>query len=275
MKLGISTLAFINGIQGNNYSIGELMMRTNEAGLNFAENNDINLVELVLEPPLNSQTKLYSDFVDLVNSYSLEKQVHGPFIDMNICSHNSTISAASVRSYLDTAGFCEKIYAKIMTIHPGLANFLIESIREINKIKLKDSIIKILDATASMDLTICLENMPKRARIMLDELNIEEILNLIGRDDLYLTYDTSHLYTNDGDVTKFWEKFHHRIKNIHIVDNYSKETDTHPPLGSGKIDFLNIFETLKQYSYDGPVIIELSSVEGLGESTNFRFGFRV
>ena len=68
-----------------------------------------------------------------------------------------------------------------MTIHPGLANFLIPSIREINKKQLQRSIETLLDSLPSNELMICLENMPQKTYIMLDELNIEEIISLMVR----------------------------------------------------------------------------------------------
>ena len=60
-----------------------------------------------------------------------------------------------------------------------------------------------------------------------------------------------------------------KIKNIHLVDNISKLTDTHPPLGTGKVDFKEIFDVIKKYNYNGPLIIELSDAKSLNQSINF------
>ena len=70
-------------------------------------------------------------------------------------------------------------------------------------------------------------------------------------------------------MKKLWAKFHDIIKNIHIVENFSKNSDTHPPLGTGKIDFKEIFDVIKKYNYKGPIIIELSSANSLNQSINF------
>ena len=69
-------------------------------------------------------------------------------------------------------------------------------------------------------------------------------------------------------MEQLWSKFHNSIKNVHIVDNFSKITDTHPPLGTGKIDFKEIFDVIKKYNYKGPLIIELSDAS-LNQSINF------
>lgn len=271
MELGISSLGYIIDIAriSKFKNLIELQLNATEQCLNFAEKNGIEVVELVIDPPQTFNNEYKQKFINLVNSYSIKKQVHGPYIDLNLCSHNTRISKASIESYIVAIKICYQIDAKIMTIHPGLANFVLSSIRELNKEQLKKAIHKLLDFTNNQKLLICLENMPQNAYIMTDNLNIDEVYSTIGREDLFLTFDTSHFYTCDGNVKNLWVKFHHIIKNVHIVDNFSKISDTHHPIGSGKIDFKEIFEVLKSYSYKGPIIIELSSTNSLNQSINF------
>lgn len=271
MELGISTLGHIieMGLNSKFKNLFELLLKASEECLNFAENSGINIIELVIDPPDVFNHENRQKFIDLVDSYSLEKQVHGPFIDMNLCSHNNDISKASIDSYIETINLCNEISVKMMTIHPGIANFLIPTIREFNKAQLKIAILRLLDNVINEKFMICLENMPQNTHIMTDNKNIEEIFSIIDRKDLFLTYDTSHFYTCDGDVQHLWLKFHNSIKNVHLVDNFSKLTDTHPPLGTGKIDFKEIFDVITMYNYDGPLIIELSDAKSLNQSINF------
>jgi len=268
MELGISALGHIieMGLNGKFKNLFELLYKASEECLNFAEQFGIKIIELVIDPPEVFNPENRQKFIALVNSYSLEKQVHGPFIDMNLCSHNNDISMASTESYIKSIKLCNEIGGKMITIHPGIANFLLPSIREFNKIQLKNSIFRLLDYALNENIKICLENMPRNTYIMTNNINIEEVFSFISRKDLFLTYDTSHFYTCDGDVKQLWLKFHGSIKNIHIVDNFSKITDTHPPLGTGKIDFKEIFEVIKNYNYKGPLIIELSNVKSLNKS---------
>jgi len=270
MELGISTLGHIIeiGLNDKFKNLFELLLKASEECLNFAEHFGINIIEFVIDPPDVFNHENRQKFIDLVNSYSLEKQVHGPFIDINLCSHNNRISKASIESYIESVKLCNDIGAKMMTIHPGIANFLLPSIREFNKAQLKRAIFRLLDYAINEKLMICLENMPQNTNIMTDNKNIEEVFNIISREDLFLTYDTSHFYTCDGDVEQLWLRFHNSIKNVHLVDNFSKITDTHPPLGTGKIDFKEIFDVIKKYNYRGPLIIELSNAKSL-KSINF------
>ncbi|MFX1356009.1 MAG: sugar phosphate isomerase/epimerase family protein [Promethearchaeota archaeon] len=271
MQLGISSLGFIieKGLSNKFSNIFDLLFSSTEACLLYAEQNSIKLVELVIDPSDILGDKKKHRFIELINSFSLDKQVHGPFVDVNLCSHNTIISEASIKSYIKTAHFCEEIKVKMMTIHPGLANYLIDAIRNYNKLQLKKAVNKLLDITSSMDIILCLENMPKNTYIMLDEKNIEEIFNIINHEKLFLTYDTSHFYTNRGNVKLLWEKFHNKIKNVHLVENFTRISDTHPPLGTGKIKFNEIFEIIRGFNYRGPMIIELSSAKALEKSINF------
>ncbi|MFX1454816.1 MAG: sugar phosphate isomerase/epimerase family protein [Promethearchaeota archaeon] len=250
-------------------SLVELVYRATEDCLNFAEQNEIDIVELVLEPPEVLYSERKNDFIDLIRSYSLSKQVHGPFIDVNLCSHNPIISDASVASCTDAAQFCPKIDVKVLTIHPGLANFLINSIRDKNKFQLARAFNKLQDRLNPIQISVCLENMPQNCFIMSNENDIEKTFSIINNKDLFFTYDTSHFYTCDGDVKSLWEKFHKIIKNVHVVDNSSKTSDEHPPLGSGKVNFREIFEIIKSYDYKGALIIELSTAKDLTKSIEF------
>ena len=270
MQLGISSLGHLieNGFSGKYSNLTDLLLQSSENCLDYAEKNDIKVVELVLDPPEVYNEKSKQKFIDLVNSYSIKKQIHGPFIDLNLCSHNLDICKASIDSYYKVAMICNEINSKMMTIHPGYANFLINSIRKYNTEQLAKSVNSLLRLTNKLNIIVCLENMPKNCNIMLEQSDIEDIINKIN-NNIYLTYDTSHFFTCSGNVEILWEKFHTIIKNVHIVDNYSKSSDTHPCLGTGKINFKEIFETINIHNYKGSLIIELSSPNDLEPSIEF------
>jgi len=271
MELGISALGHIFdlALTSNFKDLKDLQLKASEECLNFAEQHGIDIVELVIDLPEVFDNENLQKFVELVNSYTLKKQVHGPYVDLNLCSHNNRISYASQESYNETIKLCYQINAKIITIHPGYANFMLPPIREFNLKQLKQAIHGLLDFINNQNLSICLENMPQNAYIMTNNENIEKIFSTIGRDDLFITYDTSHFYTCNGDVKYLWTKFHSSIKNVHLVDNFSKFTDTHPPLGTGKIKFKEIFDVIRNYNYKGPMIIELASAKSLNQSINY------
>jgi len=271
MRLGISALAYIIeiGSTGNYKNLFDLQLKASQACLNFAEKNRIRLVELVLDPPAMFTKENHKQFIDLISSYNLEKQIHAPFIDVNLCSYNDYISNASVKLYIETIKICNTADIKIITIHPGLANILINKTRKFNILKLKQAIQSLLDYSENTNISLCLENMPQYNNIMTENSNIEDVFKIIDRQNLFLCYDTSHFYTCDGDVKKLWSEFHEIIRNVHIVDNFNKTTDTHPPLGTGKINFKEIFGIIKSYNYKGALILELSKAKDLPQSIDF------
>ena len=269
MNLGISSLGHLvdKALRGKFKSMFELLITSTEACFKFAEKYNIKDVEIILDPPDIYTKEKKKKFIDLCNSYSsINKQIHAPFTDLSMCSFNINISRASVKSCIDAAEICDEIGAKVLVVHPGIGHFLISTIREENKKQLIRAVNELLDATANLDVMICIENMPQDAHMLGNEIDIEEFISNLNRDDIFLTFDTSHAWTCDMNLELYWEKFHKFVKNIHLADNVNKDTDLHPALGSGKIDFQQILNLVKQYKYNGSLIIEIITGRALRKS---------
>ncbi|MBY9006623.1 MAG: sugar phosphate isomerase/epimerase [Candidatus Lokiarchaeota archaeon] len=271
MKLGISSLGYlINYGKNNSYnSLAELILNSTRNCLNDAERYNLDVCEIVFEPPIMISEEFRNSFIELCNSYSIEKQIHGPFVDISLCSLNTDICKASVNSYIESAKLAQEIGVKIITIHPGFGNFLIEPIRIYNQEILKKNILSLLDSTKEINISFCLENMPKMLYIFLNTDEIKEFFLAVNNDNLYMTYDTSHFWTCDGNLSNLWRYLHKRIKNIHLVENFDRENDPHPQLGCGEINFDEIFNFLKKYHYNDSLIIELSNSDDILKSIDF------
>lgn len=176
---------------------------------------------------------------------------------------------ASVEAYIKAAQLSTEISASTFIIHPGVANFLINSLHGYNQKQLIKAVNRLLDKINDLNLTVCIENMTNNCHILGTDEQMIHFFEAVKRDDLYITYDTSHAWTCDMNIMNLWENLHSRIKNIHIVDNFKKTSDTHPRLGSGKINFKKIFEIIKKYNYQGSLIIELSAASDTLESIEF------
>lgn len=269
MNLGISSMGHLadKALRGKYKTMNELLITSTEACLKFAEKYKIKDVEIILDPPDIYTSENKKRFIDLCNSYSsITKQIHAPFTDVSICSFNTNISRATVKSYIDAAEICEEIGANILTVHPGNGHFLITTIREYNKKQLIRAVNELLDATANLDVAICIENMDQGAHMLGNEIDIEEFLSNLNRDDIFLTFDTSHAWECDMNVELYWEKFHRYVRNIHLADIANKETDVHPPLGTGKVDFQEILNLAKKYKYNGSLFIEIITGRALRKS---------
>ncbi|MHA1488130.1 MAG: sugar phosphate isomerase/epimerase family protein [Promethearchaeota archaeon] len=271
MKLGISSLGHLVSIalKAKYKNFNELLMQSAEECLKYSEKKGLKVCEIIIDPPMIIKTENRKRFIDLCNSYSIEKQIHSNFVDVSLCSFNPWISKGTLDSYIENAKICEEIGAKIMTIHPGVSNLPVPSLKEGNTKILIKRVNELLDAVADFDVTICIENMPKETGMLLTQKEMEAFFSAVNRNDLFFTYDTSHLWTNDGDVESLWAKFHKIIKNVHFAENMNKETDTHPQIGVGKVNFQEIINIIKKYEYNGAMIIELLSSTSLRNSIKY------
>ncbi len=272
MELGISSLGnLVELALTKKYTrMIDLLLDATEACLKFAEEEkDVKVCEIVLDPPEIHENEYRQKFVDLCNSFSIKKSIHGPFIDITLCSHNAFLSKASVEAYIESAKICDEINAHLLTIHPGLPNYLSRFVKGFNVKRLIEATNALLDATSKLKTTVCIENMPSSTNFFLKVKEIDDFFTVMNRNDLFITYDTSHAWTCNMNLELFWEKFHDKIKNIHLVDNADKKSDNHPVLGSGKVNFQEIFDLARKYNYDGSMIIELSFAKGLAQSIDF------
>lgn len=274
MELGISSLGNIIdlAISEKFKSLFDLLFEATEDCLKYAEKYDIKICELILEPPDIFSSDNKKKFIELCNSFSVKKQIHGPFVGACLCSNNPYIAKASVESLIETAKICNQIDTEVLTIHSG-SELLgqIKSIGLFNRKRLIESVNNLLDATADLNVKVCIENLPNAygENILLYLEDIEQFLYDLNRKDIFLTWDTSHSWTCDINLEVLWKKFHNIIKNIHIADNFNKKRDTHPAIGSGKINFHEIFDIIKSYDYNGALIIEILSAKDLSKSLEF------
>ncbi|MHA1886021.1 MAG: sugar phosphate isomerase/epimerase family protein [Promethearchaeota archaeon] len=272
MELGFSSLGHVfNSIRSNKFhTLFEILLEGTKAGLEFGEENKIGVCEVVLEPPEIFSRENQNRFIDMCISYSIKKQVHGPLIDVQMCSYNDLISNATMESYLESAKICDKINSDILVIHPG-SGFGGRFFRTVGTKKLINSVKNLLKNVAQLcpNVKICIENMPRRAHFFNYVEEINQFFDELNREDIFMTWDTSHSWTCDTNLEDFWENFHKVIKNIHLADNDNKEGDSHPELGSAKVDFQEIFDVIKKYNYNDNLIVELSSTQGILNSFEF------
>lgn len=274
MDLGISSLGYVIDLalneEKNHPRLIDLLMDATEQSFLYAERNDINVLEVLIEPPDIFGDENRQLFINLCKEFpKIKKQVHAPFIDMCMCSHNKYVSEAALDVYFESAKISEEINASTMTIHPGVSNYLMQKIQRFNKQILTDAVLKLLDVTKNFNVKLCMENMPKGVNMLQSLDDLSSFFEDIDRQELYFTWDTSHSWTNDLAAADVWQNMGPITKNIHLVDNQDKETDKHPTLGTGKVDFEDIIELLKQNSYQNALIIELSSAEGLDQSIEY------
>ncbi len=81
------------------------------------------------------------------------------------------------------------------------------------------------------------------------------ILNSIPQ--IFFHLDLGHLILFGKEPIEFIEKFHQKLKHIHLHDNFGN-SDLHLPMGTGIIDWEKTLKILKTY-YDGTITLEIFS----------------
>lgn len=78
------------------------------------------------------------------------------------------------------------------------------------------------------------------------------------QDDLKSVHlDIGHANLFEKRPEQFIEKFHNKLKHVHLHDN-DGEKDLHLPLGTGSINWENLIKILKKY-YNGTITLEIFS----------------
>ncbi|MFX1569623.1 MAG: sugar phosphate isomerase/epimerase family protein [Promethearchaeota archaeon] len=273
MELGIGSIAFIyTAIKKKQFSNSiDLLLHSIEDTLIFTEKNGLRVCEIILDPPEILLSERKREIIDICRNFpSIKKQFHAPYSDLSLCTHNPWIVQATIDCYDQSAKFCKQINAQVLTIHPGDAKFLHHYYNGI-KNRLIDSV-NILSERIKMHnpaLITCLENMPKMAGLFLEYKEITNFFSEVKCNDIYFTWDIGHSWSCDDNIERLWGEINKKIKNIHLVDSLGENSDIHPALGEGNVNFKQVFELTENYDYDGSMIIELHKHEDLPKSIDY------
>jgi len=244
-----------------NADLGEINFSSITSAIVYAKQNDFDYVEAALDYPLLGDAELSARLRDFIRDEGLPVNVHAPFVDLNMSSHNANIRAVSIKAVLAGIEFAKEIKAGAVTFHPGFRNESFSHIGDFYFESLVKSLQEIMRAYHGSSPRLCLENMPTDCRIFGTIGEIKRILEQPKLSDLWLTYDTSHLFTMKQYPNDFWAEFHTRIGNLHLVDNRFFDQDPHLPLGQGRVDFKNLAQLITQYRYPYDILVELHSLD--------------
>jgi sugar phosphate isomerase/epimerase len=241
-------------------NLGEIEFSSITEAIRFAKQNDFDYVEAALDFPLLGDADLRERLSDFIRDEGLPVNVHAPFVDLTLSSHDLNVREASIKSVSLAIAFGKEIKAGAVTFHPGARHEPISHVGDYYFDVLISALQKIMGMHPSPSPRLCLENMPADHRLFGTIEEIKRVLAQPGLDALWLTYDSSHLFTTEQDPDAFWAELHARIGNIHLVDNRYYDNDPHLPLGQGKVDFKSIARLITRYQYPHDILIELHSL---------------
>jgi len=167
----------------------------------------------------------------------------------------------AVPKLLDWIDMYEAIGIKNMVLHCD--NLLETDLSKEEKTERNIEKLKIVaDYIKDKDITICLENLRKRAPEFpeLVDKSADDLLDIIeriGSDKFGICLDTGHLNLTDRNPREFILKAGDKLKALHIADN-EEETDQHlMPFTRGTVDFVEVVKALKEVGYEGLFNLEI------------------
>nr|MDO8115145.1 sugar phosphate isomerase/epimerase family protein [Candidatus Sigynarchaeota archaeon] len=229
--------------------------------LEFGETNKFEFVELILESPITDNANNLSETRDLIESFKIPVNFHAPFINNNIIDFSWPLRDGSIREYetvLDFACTLKKSPSSI-TVHPGhVQSFLMQIYGGVRGIYFEQALKRLALKSWPQQTSICFESLPMSSNFF---NKIDEIVGFTNQEyykKFNLTLDTSHLWICEdmAGFDTYFKRLGHLVKNMHLVDNKTKDNDPHVPVGKGVIDFKEIARCIKKYKYDGDLVIE-------------------
>lgn len=240
--------------------LGEIELSSITRAIIYAKENEFDYVEAALDYPLLGDANLRGQLRDFIRDEGVPVNIHAPFLDLSISSHDPNIREASIKSVSAGITFANDIHAGAVTFHPGARNEPITHVGDFYFDCLVNTLQEMMRMHAGSTPRMCLENMPLDCKLFGTVEEIKRVLAQPRLEHLWLTYDSSHLFTCSQDPEVFWAAFHDRVGNVHLVDNRFSHNDPHIPLGQGKIDFKQIARLIIQYQYPYDILIELHSL---------------
>lgn len=234
--------------------------------LDFISRNMVNC-EIFFEAPALDACK--KEDIALINStfekHALSKTVHGPFMDLNLGSVDSTIREATYKRYDETLEICKDLNVNTVVFHSTFFPVYYDGYLKKWLGYAKEGWSRILDKAMGYGITIFIENsIDKTPKAILG------LLRDVNNGSFKACLDFGHYYIfgekNGLEYLKEYPKG--SIGEIHVSDNNSR-LDQHLGLGKGSLPIPSFFKALEEFSINPIVTVETHSLEDIQVSREY------
>ncbi len=180
---------------------------------------------------------------------NLDISLHAASWDLNISSLNEGIRIQSIKEVEKSIELAEALHVDNITIHPGRLT-LNDCWKPWHMDCLQQSLDTLEQVAQRSGVTLSIELMELAKK---EFVTSPSLLNeLVDHRSKYMTttFDVAHIPLSQSPLELLKEL--HKVDKIHISD--STEEKFHVPLGEGKIDMMNVIQSLKMVEV--PVVIE-------------------
>ena len=226
--------------------------RTTEDFLSYEElikDNIYQAIEIFFPYNLDEEKrKIYFNNVKRIKELYPQTEVvmhlpHGP--SSNLCDFLGYKEI--VQRMKDGMDFTSHFETKKLTLHLG------QVLKEVDRSKYIEHIVEVLkdlcEYAKKYQMNVMIENMPASHELGYSPLEIKEIIEKTGYDNLKLILDTGHAHVSDYSNEEYIELLKDYLYHMHFSDNNGSR-DEHKRIGLGNIDFEKLFKKLKEVGYD-------------------------
>jgi len=129
-------------------------------------------------------------------------------------------------------------------------------IRESDYTKLATQLDRVTEFAAAAGLSACFH--PHLSTIVEGP---EQVAKIMGLTKINFCPDTAHLAAAGGNPAELIRQFPGRVKHVHLKD-FRAQPFAFLPLGEGELDFVEIFNALKEINYQNWLVVELDGYDG-------------
>lgn len=184
---------------------------------------------------------------------------HAPFADaIDISSLEAETRIAAVRELLIAADAAAALGATFLVLHPGPERAGKPPPQEwLHRMTAAAvSLNEVARHCRDLNLTLLLENM--LPHLMFGHTSdILFLLGAIRETNVGTCLDTGHAFLS-RDLRTVVHKLSGHLRMLHVNDNLG-ERDDHLPPGDGAIDWISLVRQLRQWKFQGPLVLELAA----------------
>lgn len=242
VRLAVSSMFF------HEYPIDEIFASVDEAGLSG--------IEFWVETPHFWLRNLPTgELIAAIHAHPALAPitVHAPALDLNPCSINPRVAAASQQYAVEAVVLAEEVGAGVVTVHPGRRTAK-RAPSAYDYERFEAYLARLHEAAKGRRVRVAIENMePKVNSLLCTPDAVREVLD--ANPWLFFTLDIAHAMIASAEETaRYIDLCADRLANVHL--SMAENRKMHLP-SRGNADAAGIVRTLLGAGYDGCLTLEI------------------
>ncbi len=277
MRVGMNTFHLTGGI-GLNYK-AQVQREGLIKSVMFLKEIDVRLIEVLADTihvrPSYFSVKTQETLLSLKEKEGISYSVHFPMKYLDISSLSEDVRKLSIKWMQETVRFFEKLDVKTYVLHltGSEVSFITSLSPRFISPEVRNALLEEMMLKAMESLTEIVQIVPSD-KLCIENLNVpfKFYYQVVKKLNTSICMDVGHLIAEGEDPLSFFDRYHQRIRVIHLHDIVrTREGDgrillvDHQALGTGILDLEQLINYLKQRKFKGYLILEFIMSEYMRE----------